>query len=155
MVRFVFGVEDVTRIRFALSPMWELVASLVALRDPASAAPHLPWVEEVRPRLAGLDLGAALTLAAPRGYMVDFLTPPPTTPVAEFAEELAHVRATPVTRVRHELEIFRRLHGSSPALDAVAADPEGGLSRLADALEAYWERCVAPWWPRLRALLRA
>jgi hypothetical protein len=42
MVRFVFSVEDLSRTRFAISPMLELVHSLLALRDPSHAALHVP-----------------------------------------------------------------------------------------------------------------
>lgn len=44
MVRFVFSVEDLALTRFAISPMWELVHSLVALRDQSHAALHVPWL---------------------------------------------------------------------------------------------------------------
>ena len=49
MVRFVFAVEDLARTRFAISPMWELVGSLTALRDPSTAALHLPWLRSLSP----------------------------------------------------------------------------------------------------------
>jgi hypothetical protein len=35
VVRFVFSVEDLARTRFAISPMSELVLSLVAWGDPS------------------------------------------------------------------------------------------------------------------------
>ena len=62
-VTWVLRSEDVARIRFAFSPMWELVASLRTLQDPARQSIHLPWIKCVRPRLAGLDL---TELFAPR-----------------------------------------------------------------------------------------
>ena len=46
MVRFVFTVEDLARTRFAISPMWEAVHSLAALRDPSTAALHVPWLRK-------------------------------------------------------------------------------------------------------------
>ncbi len=56
MVRFVFSVEDLARTRFAISPMFELVHSLVALRDPSHAALHVPWLRSLSGRLDGLPL---------------------------------------------------------------------------------------------------
>ena len=56
MVRYEFGLTDLARLRFAISPMWELVISLRALRDPSEATMHLPWVRSVRERVRGLDL---------------------------------------------------------------------------------------------------
>jgi DNA-binding transcriptional ArsR family regulator len=155
MFDFHFGVEDLARLRFAISPMFETISSMVALRDPASAATHLPWVERTRGNLQGLDLGAALTLAVPTGYIPDFVTPPPTTPVASMADELELLRATPREQVEHDMGLL--LGGRRPpaALRELVEDPMRGIARLADALEAYWERAIAPDWPRVRALLQA
>ena len=155
MFRFRFGVEDLAKLRFAISPMFEMVSSLVALRDPSSAATHLPWVQRTRGRLAGLDLGAALTLAPPSGYIPDYITPPPMTPVACIEDELAILRATPREQVVRETRIF--IDGRQPpaALRELVDEPERGIARLADVLEAYWERALAPDWPRVRALLQA
>ena len=56
MVRFVFSLEDLALTRFAISPMWELVRSVLALRDPSHAALHLPWLRSLSGRLHGLAL---------------------------------------------------------------------------------------------------
>ena len=41
MIRFEFGVEDLARVRFASSPMFELVNGLRVIRDPGHAAMHV------------------------------------------------------------------------------------------------------------------
>ncbi|MDA0644962.1 MULTISPECIES: DUF5937 family protein [Nonomuraea] len=143
--------EDVARIRFAFSPLWELVASLRTLQDPARQALHLPWLTCVRPRLAGLDLAELLALVPPSGYLADFLTPPPDTPMPDFAAELERVRRTSPERALHEA---REVRSADPAaLGRFVADPAGGIQRVADALEAYWRTCLAEFWPRVHALL--
>ena len=68
--------------------MWELVGSIRALQDPSTAALHLPWVVELRRRLPELDLAELVALAPARGYVPDFLSPPPTTPLATFEDEI-------------------------------------------------------------------
>ncbi|MEV5556493.1 DUF5937 family protein [Nonomuraea wenchangensis] len=146
--------EDVARIRFAFSPLWELVASLRTLRQPARQSLHLPWIKAVRPRLAGLDLTELLALVPPSGYLADFITPPPDTPLPDFAAELDRVRRTAPERVLDELAHLREAGRADPAvLDRLAADPEAAVARAADALEAYWETCFAEFWPRVYALL--
>ncbi|MEU6729668.1 DUF5937 family protein [Nonomuraea wenchangensis] len=153
-VTWVMRPEDVARIRFAFSPLWELVASLRTLRQPARQSLHLPWIKAVRPRLAGLDLTELLALVPPTGYLADFLTPPPDTPLPDFAAELERVRRTAPDRVLDELAHLREGGVADPAvLDRLAADPEATVTRAAGALEAYWETCFAEFWPRVYALL--
>ncbi|GAA2279129.1 DUF5937 family protein [Nonomuraea roseoviolacea subsp. roseoviolacea] len=143
--------EDVARIRFAFSPLWELVASLRTLRDPARQSVHLPWIKCVRPRLAGLDMEELFALVPPDGYLVDFITPPPDTPLPDFASEIEVVRRTPPERAAIEAGW---VVGSDPAMiERFRADPAAGVARVADALEAYWEACLAEFWPRVYALL--
>ena len=91
---FRFTTPDLARTRFAISPMWECMTALRALRDPARAAVHLPWVREALPVARGLDFGGALALTPPDGYMPDFLTPPPISPLACFEDEIEVLRAT-------------------------------------------------------------
>jgi hypothetical protein len=153
VVRFVFSVEDLARTRFAISPMWELVRSLVALRDPSTAALHIPWLRSLSGRLGGLPLEPAVALIPPRGYAPDFLTPPPAGPLGDVEEDLAALRHTPVEQIRRDMELFRSEHPRSPVAQAWLADPEGQIALLADLLEAYWERAVAPAWARVRAFL--
>ncbi|GAB2908054.1 DUF5937 family protein [Nonomuraea fastidiosa] len=146
-----FTSDDVARIRFAFSPMWELVASLRTLRAPARQSVHLPWLKAVRPRLAGLDLTELFALVPPTGYLADFLTPPPDTPMPDFADELGRVRRSDPGRVTEEAARLRA--GAPEVIDRFMADPEAGIARVADTLEAYWERCFAEFWPRVYGLL--
>jgi DNA-binding transcriptional ArsR family regulator len=155
MVRFVFAVEDLARTRFAISPMWELVCSLTALRDPSTAALHLPWLRSLSGRLGGIALEPAVALSQPRGYTPDFLTPPPAGPLGDIEQELAALRATSVEQVRHDIGLFRSENPRSPLVRTWLADPAGELARLADTLRAYWEVALAPAWPRIRAFLEA
>ncbi len=155
MVAFVFTLPDLGRTRFAISPVWELVTSLRVLRDPRRATMHLPWVREALPAARGLDLALPFALTPPSAYIPDFLTPPPTTPVATVEDELAALRATEPARVH--AGVTRLLDGRpAPApVAALLADPVAGMDRLAEALAVYWERVLAPDWPRVRALLEA
>ncbi|MGR6921760.1 DUF5937 family protein [[Actinomadura] parvosata] len=150
-ITWVLTPDDVARIRFAFSPLWELVASLRTLQQPARQSIHLPWIKAVRPRLAGLDLSELFALVPPTGYLADFITPPPDTPLPDFAAELDRVRRTDPEQARREAA---RIQGTDPAaLARFAADPAAGVSRVADALETYWEECFAEFWPRVYALL--
>jgi DNA-binding transcriptional ArsR family regulator len=155
MVRFVFSVEDLARTRFAVSPMWELMRSLAAFRDPATAGLHVPWLRSLSGRLGGIALEPAVALIPPRGYAPDFVTPPPAGPLGDVEDDLAALRRTSTAQIRHDMELFRSEHPRSRAAEPWLADPRREVARLADTLEAYWEQAVAPAWPRIRALLEA
>jgi DNA-binding transcriptional ArsR family regulator len=159
MATYEFGMEDLLRLRFAISPMWEVVASLRRLRDPSGAGIHLPWINGLRDgRLQGIDLSAALRLTPPRGYVPDFLSPPPTTPLARFEEEIELVRATKPRQVRNDLRLLKmdqKIDELPPALEPFEKTPTREIKRLASELERYWAVALEPYWPRIRALLGA
>jgi len=154
MIEYVFSVEDLARLRFAISPSWELVTSLRALREPSRAAVHLEWVRSARGSLEGLDLRAALALLVRRDYTPDFVTPPPESPLATIEDDLERIRATPAAQVRREVSVVAE-RSRAPELEAFLRHPRREARRLADVLAEYWERALAPRWPRVRALLEA
>ncbi|QKW35103.1 winged helix-turn-helix transcriptional regulator [Actinomadura sp. NAK00032] len=153
MIEFVFAPDDVARVRFAFSPLWEMVRSLRVLADPSGHALHLPWARTVRPRLRGLGLGPLHEVVGAAGYIPDFLTPPPGTPLPDLGAELEIVRATPPEVVAAELRWTELGIRPGPARLAMADAPERTLAHLADLLERYWEVAVEPFWPRVRDLL--
>jgi hypothetical protein len=157
VIRFRFGHEDLVRTRFAISPLFDLTWSTDVLRNPASHSLHLPWARAARRRLGGFDyeLVNLLATSSGKGYVPDFIAPPPTTPLAELDDELARVRATPPERVA--IEIGWRFDGEPlPAVArALLDDPERGLEGLTRTMAEYFERAIAPWWPEIRAALEA
>ncbi|WP_234322883.1 ArsR/SmtB family transcription factor [Streptomyces sp. NRRL S-350] len=153
-----FTAGDLARMRFAFSPMWEVGPSLRLLRSGLAHPVHRPWAEQVRPRLAALGPGYALLaeLVPPAGYVPDFLNPTPAGPAPSLAEELVAIRATPARLVRRDLDRLRDDRGGlGPRLRALYGDPVGGLARLTEAVEAYWQLALAPYWARIRAVLDA
>ncbi|MGH3716999.1 MAG: DUF5937 family protein [Micromonosporaceae bacterium] len=152
MLRLTFTAADVASTRFAYSPLWEVVASVRALRQPGAHALHLPWLRWARRRLAGAELAPLYDLV-PAGTRTTpgFLTPAPSTVEPELAAELAALRRTPSDLVRDSLD--RMPWRRSPTVEALYADPRAGLPRLVAAIETYWELALAPHWARLRALL--
>ncbi|MFF0523823.1 DUF5937 family protein [Actinomadura nitritigenes] len=153
MIEFVFAPDDAARVRFAFSPLLELVRSVRVLADPSGHALHLPWVHGVRPRLRGLDMAPLMAAVPAWGYIPDFLTPPPGTPLPDLDAELEIVRSTPPEVVAAELRWTERGNRAGPERLAMAAEPERTLETLVGLLERYWAAAVEPYWPRLRDLL--
>ncbi|WP_327745348.1 winged helix-turn-helix domain-containing protein [Streptomyces europaeiscabiei] len=155
MIEIELGVEDVARTRFAISPLWEVVASVRVLKGADGQGVHRTWAEQVRPRLAAADLDLSPlfdlvpvpTRSPWAGRVPGFVCPPPTTPLPSLEVELATVRATPQALLRTTAEI------PPPRMAALHADPAAGLGRLAEVIEAYWELALAPYWSRILTLL--
>lgn len=153
MITWRFTPDDVAQVRFAFSPLLELALSLIVLRTPARHPLHLPWIRSVRPRLTDLDLSELFAIVPIRGITADFLTPPPDSPLPDFAAELDRVRSTANNRVVADLVDVPDVPG--PIMDRIRDDPRGAIERITDTLEAYWELAFAAYWPRIRALLEA
>lgn len=131
MVRIGLPAGAVARIRFAVSCLWEVVAAVRVLRDPARHAVHLPWAHRVRPHVRTDGLLWRLIPREP-AYLPDFLTPPPAGLTADLDAELAVLRATTGDEVR--------------GVD---------LDRLAAEITEFWQAAIAPDWPAIRQLLDA
>src|ERR1044071_8058855 len=98
-----FGPGALARVRFAISPLAEVRHSRRLLEDPGSQALHLPWVIEARRATADLDLAPLRALDPVGVYTPDFISPPPTSPLADPEDELARGEAPPPAQVRTEI----------------------------------------------------
>jgi DNA-binding transcriptional ArsR family regulator len=165
VIRLHFGAEDIGRVRFALSPMWETITSLRALTATGGGLQvHRPWREWVRGRLGGVDLDLLTALVRPAGYIPDFLVPSPAQRSSSFEAALAQVSAANPGAVSWQLRHLAEHPLAAPGprraerarlLRGLAGLPGGGVVRVTAALEGYWRAAVAPHWPRLQALLHA
>ncbi|MFJ6084854.1 DUF5937 family protein [Streptomyces sp. NPDC092369] len=153
------GTEDLTRCRFAISPLCQTHEALRLLRRPARHGYHHAWLRRVRRTLAGLDLTPLWLFMPPAGgYTPDCLGPPPEEPYPSVEDELARMRANDPDLARSEMA--RSLActpglAESPRGRAALDDPAGTLRRLADLTELAWHVLLAPDWPRHRAVLEA
>lgn len=146
------GVDDLTSIRFAVSPLQETCHSLWALRDPGDFPLHLRWLRRVRELLPELDGEILSALVSERRWLPDFITPRPLARMPEMAEDLRTVRGTDAATVRRDLDAAW-LGQRMP--EVLRGDAEALRERIADALEAYWRAALEPHWPRMRGVLEA
>ncbi|PZF95844.1 ArsR/SmtB family transcription factor [Micromonospora deserti] len=144
--------RDLATTRFAVSPLWEAVGSVRIITRPHWFPEHLPWVERVRPRLAGVDWRLLADLVpVPSGVVPSFVCPPPSTSQPTLDLELATLAATPAEVVRADLDTLPGPR--SPRLAELYDDPPAGLARLAEVIRAYADTVIGPYWPRMRTLL--
>lgn len=155
VIELLFEPGDLARIRFARSPMHELMSSVRVTRHGDRARMHQPWVRSVRGAVGALRLDLLRPLLADPRYVPEFLMPVPDRMDTRFADELARVRTTPAASVRAQLDL---LGGDAPLPEALLGlyeDPERHLGRLAVEVQAYWRVAIEPVWPRLAGLLNA
>lgn len=153
MITMRFGPADLAKVRFAISPLFELWQSVRARQDHLKHAVHRDWVADSREQLGDLDLSLLYALQPSRGTSPDFISPPPTHPLPTLDDELAQLLATPDERVRREVSQTYRSGPPPPVLSRLMADPDDGLAALADLLRAYWASALEPYWDRIRAAL--
>jgi len=103
VITLTFSDGDLLASRLAVSPLWETVATVRCLLHPQSHALHAQWVRR-QPALAQLRLGLLPALLPRRGYIADFLAPPPEHGTApSIDDEIERVRATPLEIVAAEM----------------------------------------------------
>lgn len=148
--------DDLLAVRFAVSPVWETQAAVQAFADERGRSYHEPWLGLVQARAARLDLAPLLAVLPRRGYVPDFLTPPPRTSRPGLRAQLAEIRATDPAQVSRELARCRETvdheHYRS-VLTSLLTDPAHARDQLAARLHDAWASLVAPFWVRIRTLL--
>ncbi|RKN47868.1 helix-turn-helix domain-containing protein [Micromonospora endolithica] len=154
-----FEVRDAADVRFRVSPLWETVRSRYALADPGRYVVHLPWIRRVRtpatdPALVG-SLRVLDAIARPGAWLPDFLTPPPARMPGDIEEELAAVAATPPEVVVADLRAVAARSPLPPPVGAGLTAPDLLVADLVKAVRIWHRVAVAPYWPRMRALLEA
>jgi hypothetical protein len=147
VIRLEFTAADLAALRFAHSPMVEVVASTFALRDP-SAWMVASWRSRVS--LAPYPTFRAV-VSGPLGYAPDFLTPVPVAPRPSLNDELRIIAATPLDQVAAEVLAGWAGRRLPPAIAVFGTDPARGLARLIREIRQYFATAIAPVWPRLRA----
>lgn len=150
--------DDVTRVRFAISPLWEAMAAVRLIADPGPTPYHLPWLAAVRPDLDRVDLALLMALQPRRGYTPDFPAPCPTRASPSVGEQLAQVRNTSLDQVAAELQrALTDRHAEPVPTDVLelVRDPAATRTRVADALEQVWAQLIAPHWAAVQELLSA
>jgi DNA-binding transcriptional ArsR family regulator len=158
-LRIEVGQEDLTRSRFAVSPLWELTQALRLLGGPPPrpAEPLFrPWLVRARGRYQALarqtDLGVILALHPP-GWGADFLAPVPASVDTTIGDLLDQVRSTAQDQVRREVgEALRRQPRVDARIERILTG-DGLAGYVAGVLAAAWHALLEPEWRTLRAIL--
>jgi DNA-binding transcriptional ArsR family regulator len=146
------GMADVARIRFAFSPLAEVIESLYQLSSGRVAPVHRGWLEATRPGLRDVDMALLRALVPAGAFVADFLFAP-ASEAAPIEAQLRSVAGTPVAAVRADLAAVWQSAPMPPPASALLAEGSAGVRRLADVLWRYWTVAIEPHWRELRAVL--
>ncbi len=152
-VRIQLAGTALSRVRFAISAVFETVMAVDVLRRTGAHAVHLPWVSWARPHLADVPDLALLQALLAHEMKPGYLMPVPDEHMPGLDTELRRVRATPTTQVRRDLD--RRSGPLPQPLRELYGDPRAGLARVVAAVRACHQVLIGPHWPRIVRLLEA
>lgn len=155
VLRIGVGPDDLTRSRFAISQLWELIGAIKLLSGARQEPLLRPWLLRARDRFRRLcrdaDIEVILALEAP-GWGADFISPVPSGATGTIADLLQNVRATPPEQVRRDVERALRRHRVGERVRALLTRDDAA-DYVADVLAEAWQALLEPEWPTLLAIL--
>lgn len=153
MLRIHFTGQDLARTTLAEEPdpLWEVLLSLHQLQGRDGSAHFGDWRERTRRQLPR-QAAQLVQLAPPKGYSPDFLTPPA---ADGFDDAVERVLSTPRRRCQRELELLGVRRPASTWTRELAEGRVDAVRGLGQALRAYHQHSVAPYWESIRSLVHA
>ncbi len=156
MVEFRLAPDDVSAIRFGLSPGHELAHAVRVLARPEHHPLQWGWLRSTRQRVPRAPFELLRLVVGEEGYLPDFLTSAPDWDLSPH-DELDRLRRADPGPMRVDLgkRVLRTSGADRRALQAMADDPVGTRAAVAEAWEAFWDAALGPFWAQVERLLRA
>ncbi|MBZ0289483.1 MAG: helix-turn-helix domain-containing protein, partial [Anaerolineae bacterium] len=153
-IKIQVSADDLMNIRFAYSPLIELITSYYVLNRPPLHAPYRQWVDEAQRAIHDIELPyLSALLEGKRHYIPDFLTPTPLTTQHDLESELQTMLSLPKEVIRANLESLIADSGDSEMRQYFMTYPQEMIVCLVDELRLYWQRTLAHHWQRLTSIL--
>jgi hypothetical protein len=155
-VDFRLARDDLTAIRFGISPGHELCHAVRALHRPDHHPLQWGWMRSTRGAIPRDDFEVLALLIRDDGYFPDFLT---STPTWDLTPEAESERLRDIHDERFEVDMTKVLVRSQGAAQAAVQrmldHPDRARAMIADAWLSVWNAGIAPVWTQLERLLRA
>ncbi|MRG61236.1 helix-turn-helix domain-containing protein [Agromyces sp. CFH 90414] len=155
-VDFRLAPDDISAIRFGISPGHELCHAVRVLQRPAEHPLQWGWLRAVRTRVPRESFDVLALLIGPEGYFPDFFTATPAWDMTP-DDEAARLREVPVGPMLVDLDkmIARSTGARQQAIRRMHDEPERACEMIADAWSDVWQAILAPVWTQVERLLRA
>jgi MarR family protein len=154
LLRVHFTPEDFARVRVRDEPhpLWEVLLSLHLLQTQQGAVEFDSWRRFARTTPRPL-LRMLTTLARPKGYSPDFLTPAVDSPDLETGLDV--LLSTPKSRLHNDISVLTAQTLLPAWVSDVAAGDVRTLRHLTEGIRQYHKAVLAPHWSTIRAHVRA
>ncbi len=148
--------DDISAIRFGISPGHELCHAIRVLQRPDDQPLQWGWLRGVRDHVPREAFELMAVIIGADGYFPDFLTATPSWDMGP-DDEAHRLRTVRPELFRADLtKMLARSSGSRhEAIGRMMEHPIRARGMIADAWLELWEALVAPVWPQLERILRA
>lgn len=153
MIQVRLSLADVSRMRFAYSPLAELAESLYVLSSQRMEPHQRAWYASVHRRVQDVDLALLRAVVPAHPFIARFLFTGARDPATSIEQQLEQVARTAPQVLHDDLAVVWAGRAFPAELQQLVADGKSGPRRLAGALAAYWSAALEPYWPAMRALL--
>ncbi|MCI9856945.1 helix-turn-helix transcriptional regulator [Microbacterium proteolyticum] len=155
-MEFRLAPDDVSAIRFGVSPGHELCQAVRVLAAPQAHPLQWGWLRVARGLVPSASFDLLRLVIGDDGYLPDFLT---STPRWDLTPEQEHQRLTEADLRPMVVDLGKRadrVTGSQrEALLTLRDDPERTRALVSDAWRELWEAVLAPHWPGIQQILSA
>jgi hypothetical protein len=155
-VDFQLAPDDLSAIRFGISPGHELCHAVRVLQRPDDQPLQWGWVRQVRAEVPREPFELMALIIGADGYFPDFLTATPSWDLGP-DDEVRRLRAVPADLIRADLaKMLARSSGRRhDAIARLRDEPVRARAMIADAWQELWDALLAPVWPQVERILRA
>lgn len=153
MTRIHLPPQDLVGIRFAYSPLVELIISYRMLRHTAKyRVGYAGWAERAAHDIQGIEFAFMDALMTPE-YTADFLLLTPLTPVRSLEAELQRLQQTSDETMRLNMRYILETAPMTPIRQLFLDEPRQAIDCLIPELIVFWQRTLADHWQQIIPIL--
>ena len=150
------GPDDWARCRFVRCTLFEVAQAVRVVFNPRRQRFQQPWLDTIDQNQARARMPVLGAINPDRGWIPDFIAPPPRLGERSVEDELALVAAYPTNLVAADLARSLDSHLTQrrrAVLEPLIADPQAGRAAVVSELRWAWTTLIAPSWSPVNELI--
>lgn len=147
---------QLSRVRFTVSPLWEVGLAGLVLRQVEPGVLFRGWADQTRRRVDATALEGMIALTAGRDFVPDMFSSFPENDQPDIADVPAHLRHVSDELLSRDLTRLDRMHRAGNSwIHALMQDHDRARDEIAGVVAEFWRGAIAPHWDAFRKLARA